>query len=109
MAEGIKSISGTDLGLAITGIMGPTGATPGKPVGLVYVGLCDDKVCTAKKFVFGDDRILNKQRASQAALEMVRKYLLGIMADIRLFIALKIPDEIKKQLLHLERDLPFFD
>ncbi|MFO7448395.1 MAG: competence/damage-inducible protein A [Ignavibacteriaceae bacterium] len=81
MAEGVKSISGTDLGLAITGIMGPTGAAPGKPVGLVYVGLCDDKVCTAKKFIFGDDRLLNKQRATQAALEMVRKYLLGISAD----------------------------
>ncbi len=81
MAEGIKSISGTDLGIAITGIMGPTGATTGKPVGLAYIGLCDDKVCTAKKFVFGDDRILNKQRTTQAALEMIRRYLLGIQLD----------------------------
>ena len=50
MAEGIKSISGSDLGLSITGIMGPTGAGIDKPIGLVYIGLCDDKVCTAKKF-----------------------------------------------------------
>jgi len=55
MAEGIKSISGTDLGLATTGIMGPTGGSSEKPLGLVYIGLCDDKVCTAKKFQFGDD------------------------------------------------------
>ena len=34
--------------------MGPTGATTGKPVGLVYIGLCDEKVCTAKKFIFGE-------------------------------------------------------
>jgi len=47
----------------------------------VYIGLCDDKVCTAKKFQFGDDRSLNKQRAAQAGLEMIRRYLLGIPFD----------------------------
>ena len=81
MAEGVKSISGTDLGLSTTGIMGPTGATTDKPIGLVYIGICDDKVCTAKEFQFGDDRILNKQRAAQAALEMLRRHLLGISDD----------------------------
>ncbi len=81
MAEGAKSTSGTDLGLAVTGIMGPTGASVDKPVGLVYIGLCDDKVCTAKKFIFGDDRIINKQRTAQTALDMLRKYLLGISLD----------------------------
>jgi len=81
MAEGVKSTSGTDLGLAVTGIMGPTGAGTGKPIGLVYIGLCDDKVCTAKKFNFGDDRLLNKQRTAQAALDMLRRYLLGIPFD----------------------------
>lgn len=81
MAEGIKSISGTDIGLSITGIMGPTGATEGKPIGLVYIGLCDEEVCTAKKYIFGEDRILNKHRTVQAALEMVRRHLLGISLD----------------------------
>ena len=81
MAEGVKSISGTDIGVSITGIMGPTGATTGKPVGLVYIGLCDDKVCTAKEFTFGDDRIINKQRTIQAALDIIRKHLLGISLD----------------------------
>jgi nicotinamide-nucleotide amidase len=81
MAEGVKSISGTDLGLAVTGIMGPTGATEDKPVGLVYIGICDDKVCTGKEFRFGDDRILNKQRTAQAALDMLRRHLLGIGDD----------------------------
>ncbi len=78
MAEGIRSISGTDLGLSVTGIMGPTGASADKPIGLVYIGLCDEKTCTAKKFQFGDDRFLNKQRTTQTALDMVRRYLLGI-------------------------------
>lgn len=78
MAEGVRAISGTDIGISTTGILGPTGATTNKPVGLVYIGYCDEKVCTAKKFLFGDDRILNKQRATQAALEMLRRQLLGI-------------------------------
>ncbi len=81
MAEGIKSISGTDIGLSVTGIMGPTGAAPGKPVGLVYIGFSDDKQCTAKRFQFGEDRLLNKQRTAYAALEMVRRSLLGIPLD----------------------------
>jgi nicotinamide-nucleotide amidase len=81
MAEGIKAISGADIGLAVTGIMGPTGATPGKPIGLVYVGICDDTICTAKEFHFGEDRLLNKDRASQAAIDMVRRHLLGIPYD----------------------------
>lgn len=81
MAEGVKAISGTDLGLSTTGIMGPTGATADKPVGLVYIGICDEKVCTAKEFQFGDNRLLNKQRAAQAALELLRRHLLGISDD----------------------------
>jgi nicotinamide-nucleotide amidase len=81
MSKGIRSISGTDLGLSVTGILGPTGATPEKPVGLVYISLCDINSCIVKKFLFGEDRLLNKQRASQAALEMIRKHLLGIQQD----------------------------
>ncbi len=81
LAEGVKAISGTDIGLAVTGIMGPTGGSENKPVGLVYVGICDSNICTAKEFRFGDDRLLNKDRTSQAALEMVRRNLLGIPYD----------------------------
>ena len=78
MAKGVRDLSKSNIGLSITGIMGPTGATTDKPVGLVYIGFCDDKICTAKKFVFGEDRIINKQRTTQAALELVRRYILGI-------------------------------
>lgn len=81
MAEGIKGVSGTDIGLSVTGIMGPTGASENKPVGLVYIGICDDNVCTAKEFHFGENRLLNKDRTSQAALEMLRRNLLGIAYD----------------------------
>jgi len=81
MAEGIKAVSGTDIGIAATGIMGPTGASEDKPVGLVYIGICDENLCTAKEFKFGDNRLLNKDRTSQAALEMLRRNLLGISYD----------------------------
>lgn len=81
MAEGIKSISGADIGISLTGIMGPTGGVTDKPVGTVYIGYCDEKVCTAKRFQFGENRVLNKNRASQAALEMIRRSLLGISFD----------------------------
>ena len=81
MAEGIKSVSGASIGVALTGIMGPGGASTNKPVGTVYIGYCDEKVCTAKRFQFGDDRILNKDRSTQAALEMVRRNILGIPLD----------------------------
>lgn len=78
MAEGVKATSGTDIGISLTGIMGPSGAVINKPVGTVYIGYCDDKICTSKRFQFGEDRLLNKDRATQAALEMIRRSLLGI-------------------------------
>ena len=81
MAEGIRATSGADIGVSLTGIMGPTGAVTDKPVGTVFIGFCNDKVCTAKRFQFGEDRILNKNRATQAALEMIRRSLLGIPFD----------------------------
>ncbi|MDT3696530.1 MAG: competence/damage-inducible protein A [Ignavibacterium sp.] len=81
MAEGVKSVSGCDIGISLTGILGPLGGVTGKPVGTVYIGFCDDKLCTAKRFQFGEDRILNKNRATQAALEMIRRSLLGIPFD----------------------------
>ena len=78
MAEGIRAVSGTDLGLAVTGIMGPGGGSADKPIGLVYIGICDNSVVTAKEFKFGENRLLNKDRTSQASLEMLRRFLLGI-------------------------------
>ncbi|MDP4175184.1 MAG: nicotinamide-nucleotide amidohydrolase family protein, partial [Bacteroidota bacterium] len=81
MAEGIKATSGTDIGLSVTGILGPGGATKEKPVGLVYIGICDDVVCSAKRFQFSEDRLLNKDRAAQAALDLLRRHLLGISYD----------------------------
>ncbi len=81
MAEGIRAVSGTDLGLAVTGIMGPTGESEHKPIGLVFIGVADVENCTVRKFNFGDDRIRNKEKTSQAALDMLRRFVLGIPYD----------------------------
>ena len=77
MAKGIRQISKTDLGLSVTGIAGPTGGTKEKPVGLIYIGLADSQKSWVEKFLFGQDRMINRERASQATLNMVRLYFLG--------------------------------
>lgn len=78
MAEGVRKISGTDLGLSTTGIAGPTGATAEKPVGLAFVGLAHREGSFARRFLFGQDRRVNKECCVQAALNLVRQHLLKL-------------------------------
>ena len=52
MAAGIRRVANTDIGISTTGISGPTGDTPWKPLGLVYIGYADNDICIAQKFVF---------------------------------------------------------
>lgn len=78
MAEGMRKISGTDIGISVTGIAGPTGATPEKPIGLVYIGLADHAGKVVRKYLFPDERVRFKERTSQAALELVRRRILGL-------------------------------
>lgn len=78
MAEGIRKRSGTNIGVSTTGIAGPTGARPGKPVGLVWIGYSDKDGTFARKFIFTKDRLRNKDIMSKIALETVRRKLLKI-------------------------------
>lgn len=78
MAIGVRRIAKTDIGLSTTGVAGPTGGTPEKPVGLVWIAYADAHEAFALKFVFADERVRFKERASQAALELVRRKLLNI-------------------------------
>ena len=78
MAKGVRERSGVSIGLSVTGIAGPGGATPTKPVGLVYVGLDAERgQSITKEHRFHGDRTVIKQRASQAALDLVRRWLLN--------------------------------
>jgi nicotinamide-nucleotide amidase len=76
MAEHVRSLAGSDLGLSVTGIMGPTGGTPEQPVGLAYVGLAHGDGSYHREFRFLGDRIVNKQLTAQAALNELRLFLL---------------------------------
>jgi nicotinamide-nucleotide amidase len=78
MALGIRRLSGSDLGLSVTGIAGPEGGTPEKPVGLVYIALAWEGGVKSKEYRFFEDRLANKRRSSLLALEMVRRHLLGL-------------------------------
>ena len=78
MAEGVREKFSSHIGLSTTGIAGPTGATPAKPVGLVYIGLAYQTEVVVRKFQFGVDRLMNKQRAAQAGLELVRRIIAGL-------------------------------
>jgi nicotinamide-nucleotide amidase len=77
MAEGVREQSGTDLGLAVTGIAGPTGGTKEKPVGLVFLAVADKKTSVGQSHVFSGDREAIRFRASQAALDLLRRHLSG--------------------------------
>jgi len=77
MAQGMRERAKTDLGLAVTGIAGPSGGTPEKPVGLVYIALA-----TIDGVTVSEDRILGtrsqvRQRTAQMAMDMVRRYLIA--------------------------------
>ena len=75
MAENIKNKFGTSIGVSTTGIAGPGGGSKNKPVGLIYVGYCDDKSLKVKRFNFSSSRESNKIRASQAVLNYVFKMI----------------------------------
>lgn len=76
MAEGVRTISKSDLGLAVTGIAGPTGGTMQKPVGLVYIGLSSKKPTRVKEFKFSGSREMIKEQTSNEALQMVLEHLI---------------------------------
>jgi nicotinamide-nucleotide amidase len=76
MAEGIRKRASTDFGLSVTGIAGPGGGSDEKPVGLVYIALADDLQTQHRKLMLPGDRHLIRWRASQAALDLLRRRLI---------------------------------
>lgn len=77
MAEGVRERFDADFGLATTGISGPGGGSPGKPVGLVHVALAGADETSAAHFVFPLDRQRHRLLTAQVALDWVRRALLG--------------------------------
>jgi nicotinamide-nucleotide amidase len=76
MAKGARSSTGATVGVGITGVAGPGGGTPGKPVGMVSVAVDADGVVEARTGQYVGDRDEVRRRATQAALVMVRRLAL---------------------------------
>ena len=77
MARGIRQAAKTDLGLSVTGIAGPDGGTEQKPVGLVYTALASAQGVKTNEHRFLGNREQVRMKASQMALDMVRRHLIG--------------------------------
>jgi nicotinamide-nucleotide amidase len=75
MANGVRNLAKTDLGLAVTGIAGPDGGTPEKPVGLVFIALARNDYTECKKLQFDGSRTEIKEKTANAALEIVIGFL----------------------------------
>lgn len=77
MAEGVRRISGADYGVSVTGIAGPDGGTPDKPVGTVFIGISDENGTIAQKFQFRGERGWVRTLSCGNALNMLRLRILG--------------------------------
>ena len=78
MAEGLRAAAGTTYALATTGIAGPDGGTPEKPVGLVYVALAGPGRTEVRKLCLSGDRTRIRTAATLHALDLLRRSLLGL-------------------------------
>jgi nicotinamide-nucleotide amidase len=79
MARGVRRVAGSSIGIATSGIAGPGGGTPEKPVGTVWVALVTETTEWTRRYDLGSrSRLWIKEMAAQVALERVRRYLLEI-------------------------------
>lgn len=77
MAVGVREKFGTDYAIATSGIAGPGGGTPDKPVGTVWIAIAGKNRVVSKRFQFGNHRQRNVERTAVSALSMLRKVLIG--------------------------------
>jgi PncC family amidohydrolase len=77
MAEGVRIAGQAHIGLSVTGIAGPGGGRPDKPVGTVYIGLSAGEEIFVRKFLFTGNRREIKAQASEEALKLLYDYLEG--------------------------------
>lgn len=74
MAEGARDVAGSDLGIAVTGIAGPGGGSPDKPVGTVCFGLATAMETETQRQLFAGSRIEVKLKSAQQVLEWIRRH-----------------------------------
>jgi PncC family amidohydrolase len=78
MARGIRLALTADIGISVSGIAGPTGGTPDKPVGTVWIGLSTPKEEYARRYLWSGDRQAIKKQSAQAALQLLVEHLQNI-------------------------------
>ncbi len=83
MAEGVRRVSKTTLGLAITGIAGPAGGSEEKPVGTVFIALASPKGTVSKKYQFSGDRDQIKTLSAYTGIDWVRRYFLNLITSFQ--------------------------
>jgi PncC family amidohydrolase len=75
MAEGVRRLLAADVALAVTGIAGPTGDTPGKPIGLTYIALTTPETSVWRRHEWTGSRLHNKEASAEAALRLLQEWL----------------------------------
>ncbi len=75
MAQGVRRLLGADIGAAITGIAGPGGGSPDKPVGLTWIGLSAPNVLQAWRYLWVGDRLAIKEQSAEQVLRLIVAYL----------------------------------
>lgn len=84
MAQGGRKLLDVDVCISDTGIAGPSGATPDKPVGLFYIGLAAKNECLSQKNIFPGNREENKKDATEATLKILKQYLLKCLNKLEI-------------------------
>jgi PncC family amidohydrolase len=79
MAEGVRKAARVDIGLSVTGIAGPSGGSPEKPVGTVFMALAIEGRTIARRHDFSGDRLAIKKQTADEALRLLLDYLEGSM------------------------------
>ena len=77
MAEGIRELLGTEVGVAVTGIAGPSGGTATKPVGTTFIAVSGPTGTEVQHYLWTSDRLGNKRRSAKAALTLLEEWLAG--------------------------------
>jgi nicotinamide-nucleotide amidase len=81
MAENVRKKFGTSIGVATSGIAGPSGGTPDKPVGTIWIAYSDENKTETKLLNFNKDRILNIEYTTMAVLNLIRQSLLSTVEE----------------------------
>ena len=75
MAQGARRVTGTNFAVSLTGIAGPTGGTPSKPVGLVFIAIATTRQTVTRRFLFKGTRLQVKRQATDAALKLLENLI----------------------------------